>query len=93
MRLKQNQDFGLLLCSLGMAAARVTIKSRAVQGAARFKMLGGGGSQGGERDVVSEERSQHLMKFLPPTGAGNLSPMETDGCCGDYRRSRVHYPR
>jgi hypothetical protein len=50
------------LDSLGTAAARATIKSRVVQGPARFKILVGGGNMvEGKGAVVSEERKLNIM--------------------------------
>jgi hypothetical protein len=50
------------LDSLGTAAARAAIKSRVVQGPARFKILVGGGNLvEGKGAVVSEERKLNIM--------------------------------
>src|SRR6202011_3899309 len=50
------------LDSLGTPAARAAVKSRVVQGTARFKILVGGGNQvEGRGAVVSEEHKVNLM--------------------------------
>jgi len=53
------------LDSIGTAEARAAIKSRAVQGSLRFKVLvGGGGEVAGTWGRVSEQRkSKFVMKF------------------------------